>query len=223
MEKKEKKEKKEKNILKKDKIIGGGIIFTALSKKNNSLYFLLGRENKYCINGSGKYCDFGGGNDGENIIENVSREASEETIGFFGNKHDIKKMFDKYGYYFIDNINNNKTYRIYFLPIDYDDNVNYYFNNNQKILQEYLPKHILKTSKIFEKDKIEWFSIQDLKNRKNELRKFFKYSALKIIQKEKEIKHFIYSSNKTLNKTSNKTLNKTLKLKKKYNKTLKKL
>ena len=39
-------------------IIGGGIIFTSI--KNNEIYYLLGRENKYCINGAGKYCDFGG-------------------------------------------------------------------------------------------------------------------------------------------------------------------
>jgi hypothetical protein len=197
------------------KIIGGGIIFVTLSSPNNQLLFLLGRENKYCINGSGKYCDFGGGNDGENIIDNVSREASEEIMGYFGNKNDIKKMFDKNGYCYVDNEHNNKVYRIYFLPVHYcktNDIVNY-FNNSQKILQAYLPKNILKKSKIFEKDKIEWFSIDDLIKRKDELRKFFKITSQKIIDKKDDIIDFI---NKNTKKTKNNKNNKTTTRRNKY-------
>jgi hypothetical protein len=194
-------------------IIGGGIIFTSI--KNNEIYYLLGRENKYCINGAGKYCDFGGGNDGENIIDNVSREASEEMIGYFGNKNDIKKMFEKYGYYFIDSetTKNNKIYRIYFLPINYDENIVKYFNNNQKILQEYLPNQILKKSKIFEKDKIEWFSNNDLKKRKNDLRKFFKITSKTIIKNQSKIKKFIITNCKNNNKTLKKETKKQTKKK----------
>ena len=206
-------------------IIGGGIIFTSI--KNNEIYYLLGRENKYCINGAGKYCDFGGGNDGENIIDNVSREASEEMIGYFGNKNDIKKMFEKYGYYFIDSETtkyNNKIYRIYFLPINYDENIIKYFNNNQKILQEYLPNQLLKKSKIFEKDKIEWFSNNDLKKRKNDLRKFFKITSKTIIKNQSKIKKFIttnYKNNNNSLKNNNKSLKKNNKSLKKNNKSLK--
>jgi hypothetical protein len=186
--------------------VGGGILFTVIDKKTKELKFLLGRENKYCINGAYKYCDFGGGNDGENILENVSREASEETMGYFGNKKDIKKMFDRYGTFYIDNINpkNNKVYRIFFLPFptkntknkecncnDNDLEIIEYYNNSQKVLENYLPKNLLKKSKIFEKDKIEWFTINDLKKRKNELREFFKISSEQIIMKENDIKKFI--------------------------------
>lgn len=202
------------NNINNKKIIGGGIIFVSLSSSlNNQLIFLLGRENKYCVNGSGKYCDFGGGNDGENIIDNVSREASEETMGYFGNKNDIKKMFydnNKNGYCYVDNEHNNKVYRIYFLPIEYcetNDIVNY-FNNSQKILQTYLPKNILKKSKIFEKDRIEWFTVSDLIKRKDELRKFFKITSKKIIDKKDEIINFIKINNKKNNNNKNNKKNK---------------
>ena len=66
-----------------------------------------------------------------------------------------------------------------------------YYNNSQKVLENYLPKNLLKKSKIFEKDKIEWFTIDDLKKRKNELREFFRITSGQIIMKENDIKKFI--------------------------------
>jgi hypothetical protein len=121
-----------------------------------------------------------------------------------------------HGYYFIDSkTTNNKIYRIYFLPINYDENIVKYFNNNQKILQEYLPKEILKKSKIFEKDKIEWFSNNDLKKRKNDLRKFFKITSKTIIKNQSKIKKFITTNYKNNNKSSQQSL-KNSKTKKKY-------
>ena len=169
---------------------GGGILFTSLH--NNKLFFLLGRENKYCDNGAGKWCDFGGGkDDGENsILESVSREASEELVGFLGIKTDLLqslKNSDKN--YHIDN----DGYRIFIVPTLYDEKLPCYFNSNQHIIQKYVPENLLKTSKIFEKDMIKYFTINDLKKNRNDLRKFFKISVLKIIAEEKNIKRFIKS------------------------------
>lgn len=175
----------ETNVLK-----GGGIIFTSIH--NDKLYFLLGRENKYCNNGAGKWCDFGGGIDDneKNIIESVSREASEEITGFFGDKNDIysQVVLNKKRYYI-----DNNGYRIFIIPMKYDENLPYYFNNNQKVLQKYVPNKLLKTSKIFEKDKIKYFTINELKKNQSVLRKFFKESVKKIINQEKDIKSFVMS------------------------------
>ena len=169
---------------------GGGLIPVTLH--NGKLLFLLGRENKYCYKCSHKWCDWGGGTDiGENIIDTVSRESSEESIGFLGDKNEIRKKIEKNQYYIGDD-----KYRIYFIPVDYDPNLPIYFNQNQIILKKYLPKNILKTSKIFEKDKMEWFGINDLKKRKSQLRKHFKNTSKKIIQKKNDIIHFLKNRTK---------------------------
>lgn len=167
---------------------GGGILFTSLYK--NKLYFLLGRENKFCVNGAGKWCDFGGGVDKneKSIKEAVSREASEELSGFLGIKSDIlETLLKSKNNFTIDN----DGYRIFIVPTEYDENLPTYFNNNQQIIQKYVSANIRKTNKIFEKDKIKYFTINDLKRCKEDLRHFFKVSADKIIDKEKEIILFI--------------------------------
>jgi hypothetical protein len=200
--------------MEKIKYKGGGII--PVSIHNGKVFLLLGRENKYCKDGAGKYCDFGGGNDGEDILENVARECAEETLGFLGNKDDIKKKIKNCDVEF----SIGKEYVIYFMPIMYNEILPEYFNNSQKIIQEYIPKKILSTNKIYEKDKMRWFSINDLINKKNELRKWFKITSKEIISKHNKIKKFIIhctTKEKDLEKQ------KTKKIKRKKTKQTKKL
>jgi hypothetical protein len=149
---------------------GAGILFTCIYKEK--LYFLLGRENKYCVNGKYTYCDFGGGMDpNETYMETAARECSEEMRGFLGNYTELLNLLKKINPYYIDN----RDYRIYIVPIPYLSYLPIIYNNNSLITSEYFKKSLLSKSKILEKDKMLWYSLGE----KIQLRKFFKESMKK--------------------------------------------
>jgi hypothetical protein len=163
---------------------GAGILFTCIYK--GRLHFLLGRENKYCVNGKYTYCDFGGGVDpNETYLETAARECSEEMRGFLGNYNDLLMLLKKINLYYVDN----RDYRIYIVPIPYLSYLPVIYNNNSLLTSDYLKKSLLSKSKILEKDKILWYSI-DGKER-IPLRKFFKESMKKIQNDKVEIMKYV--------------------------------
>jgi hypothetical protein len=163
---------------------GAGILFTCIYK--DRLYFLLGRENKYCVNGKYTYCDFGGGVDSnESYFETAARECSEEMRGFLGNYNELLSLLKKINPYYIDN----RDYRIYIIPIPYLSYLPVIYNNNSLITSDYLKKSLISTSKLLEKDKILWYPI-DGKSR-IPLRKFFKESMKKIQDEKVEIMKYV--------------------------------
>lgn len=203
---------------------GAGILFTCIYKKK--LYFLLGRENKYCVNGKYTYCDFGGGVDpNETYIETAARECSEEMRGFLGNYHELLSLLKRINPYYIDN----RDYRIYIIPIPYISYLPIIYNNNSLLTSEYFKKTLLSKSKVLEKDKMIWYPIDD-KNRFS-LRKFFKESMKKIQNEKNEIMQYvkrqmpqtIYYFDKYIqcNNPITKSKSKTIKHKKTLNKTIK--
>ena len=161
---------------------GAGILFTCIYKER--LYFLLGRENKYCVNGKYTYCDFGGGMDpNETYIETAARECSEEMRGFLGSYNDLVKLLKKINPYYIDN----RDYRIYIVPIPYLSYLPIVYNNNSLLTTEYFKKSLLSKSKILEKDKMLWYSFDT----KVPLRKFFKESIKKIQNERVKIMNYV--------------------------------
>lgn len=171
---------------------GAGILFTCIYQ--DRLYFLLGRENKYCVNGKYTYCDFGGGVDtNETYIETAARECSEEIRGFLGNYNELLSLLKKIKPYYVDN----RDYRIYIVPIPYLPYLPVIYNNNSLITSDYLQKSLISKSKLLEKDKILWYPI-DGKPR-IPLRKFFKESMKKIQNERVEIMKYVKSH---LNQTS---------------------
>jgi hypothetical protein len=163
---------------------GAGILFTCIYKER--LYFLLGRENKYCVNGKYTYCDFGGGVDpNETYLETAARECSEEMRGFLGNYNEILSLLKKINPYYVDN----RDYRIYIVPIPYLSYLPIIYNNNSLLTSDYFKKGLLSKSKILEKDKMIWYSI-DGKERVP-LRKFFKESMKKIQNERVEIMNYV--------------------------------
>lgn len=168
---------------------GAGILFTSIYK--GELYFLLGRENKYCTNGKFTYCDFGGGMDNnESYKQTAARECSEEMRGFLGNYNDLLKLLKTHTYYplYIDNGESPKTYRIFIIPIPYLPYLPIIFNQTSGITSQYMQSKLLRTSKILEKDKMLWVSIN---NCNIPLRKFFKQSMEKIRNRQEEIMNYI--------------------------------
>lgn len=198
--------------------MGASILPTTIYK--GKIYFLFGKER--AIDENPGWSDFGGGTDNnESFIETASREGAEEITGFLGEKKDIKKILKKYGSF---NINYNDisgkygTYRCHICPMEYDEYLPKYYNNNQIFLQKHLDHKIIRDTKIFEKTEIKWFSFEDIKKNKKHFRKFYQNIIEIILKNEKNIKKFIFLKFKINNKRkNNKTKNKFIK----KNKTMK--
>ena len=172
--------------------MGAGILPTTIH--NNKLYFLFGKENKYEDSAEG-FSDFGGGTDNkEDFLETAIREGGEELTGFLGNDNDLKNMLKKYGTYNIDYKDKNSnfsTYRMHIFPMEYDELLPFYYNNNQKFLQKRLDPNIIKTTKIFEKEEIRWVSIDEMKKMRGKFRFYFENVVDIMLAQKEEITNFI--------------------------------
>ena len=172
--------------------MGAGILPTTIH--NGKLYFLFGKENKYCD--SPGWSDFGGGkDDNETFYQTALRESTEELTGFLGDRNDIQKLLSR-GTYIIDN----EKYRMFIFHLDYDPKLPYYYNNNQRFLQKKLPDNVFKTTKIFEKAEIRWICIDDIMKMRSHFRSYFRNIVDKIQNEKDDIKKFIMNSIKKSNK-----------------------
>lgn len=170
--------------------MGAGILPTTIH--NNKLYFLFGRENQFEKSAPG-FSDFGGGTDNnESYLETAIREGGEELTGFLGNDEELKTLLEKHGTYNIDiPSGKNKIYRVHIFPMEYDEKLPFYYNNNQRFLQKRLDQEIIKKSKIFEKEEIRWIPINELNSMKLQFRFFFPPVIDKINNEREKIKNFI--------------------------------
>ena len=184
--------------------MGAGILPTALVK--GKLYFLFGKENEYEKSATG-YSDFGGSTEkNESYLTTATREGAEELTGFLGNHNEIynnlkgdKCFFDL----------PNVKYRTFIYSMVYNPYLPYYYNNNQKFLQEKLDDEVIKNTRIFEKSEIKWFCIDELQKFKikSQFRYFYKDMLDIILENKSEIINHV---KKSLNKKRNKTLKKKL-------------
>jgi len=190
--------------------MGAGILPTTIHK--NKLYFLFGKENKYEDTAPG-FSDFGGGSDdNETYIQTAIREGGEELTGFLGSDADLKKMLERHGTYNIDNKSGkNKIYRVHIFPMEYDEKLPFYYNNNQRFLQKRLDPEVIKKTKIFEKEEIRWICIDELKSMKSQFRFFFPPIIDKIYHEREQIKKFIMKGLGMSNLKKRTTHNKTRK------------
>lgn len=196
--------------------MGAGILPTTIH--NGKLYFLFGKENKFEDSAPG-FSDFGGGTDySETYLETAVREGAEELTGFLGNPKDIKKLLKKNGTYNIDyNTNGHKLYRMHIFPMIYDPMLAFYYNNNQRFLQQKLEPEIIKSTKIFEKAEIRWICIDDIIKMRSQFRSYFQNIVDMIYEQKNDIEHFVM---KGLKQHKNKSLH-MKKNYKKHNKTKK--
>ena len=184
-----------------------GVSILPIAKKNNKLYFLFGQEQniEYGIRG---YSDFGGGREDESIFDGAIREGCEEIKGFLGDEKQLRKRVLESGGTHL--VNYNDKYYVHIFLMEYNENLPKYFTNNHNYIWNKMNKKVLSKTKIFEKRKLEWFKIKDMKKTKKEFRPFYVDILEKIIKDEKNIKKF---ANKMKNKTRKKknTKNKTRK------------
>jgi 8-oxo-dGTP pyrophosphatase MutT (NUDIX family) len=169
---------------------------------NGKVLLLFGKERN--IDSNPGWSDFGGGTDkGETFMETATREASEELTGFIGSPADIRKLLNKYGTIQLDyQTKGYGTYRCHIFPMTYDEQLPFYYNNNQRFLQKRLDPAVIRDTKIFEKTQIHWFDINELKRRRHEFRDFYRNIIDLILEKKSEI---IALAKKSLIKRSSKT------------------
>ena len=198
--------------------MGGSILPVTIH--NNNVCFLFGKERD--IDDNPGWSDFGGGTDkGETFLQTACREGGEELTGFLGDGSDIKKLLNKYGTYNIDYKSPGyTTYRCHIFPMEYDEMLPYYYNNNQRFLQKRLDPKIIRDTKIFEKTQIKWFTFSDIQKQRHEFRSFYKNIVDLILSNRTEIEEFINKGflKKGLNKKTKVNRNKFLKKTRKYKK-----
>jgi len=152
------------------------------------LYFLFGKENLMEDSAKG-FSDFGGRVEkGETILETAYREGSEELCGFLGDAISLRNLIEKNGGYLKHSHND---YHIHIFPIKYDENLPIYYTNNHHFVWNRINKTILNDSKIFEKQEIRWFSVNELVSRRNEFREFYREIVDTIYARIPEIRRFI--------------------------------
>ena len=171
--------------------MGAGILPVALH--NNELYFLFGKENRFEKSAPG-FADFGGGTEpGESYMQTALREGSEELTGFLGDQKDLKKRLNKSGTFILDYKidDTEKVYRTFIFPIEYDEKLVYYYNNNQRFIQNHLDAKVIQHTRIFEKEEIQWFKLKDLKKDILVFRHFYQNIVKNILDKQTEIRQFM--------------------------------
>ena len=179
------------------KMVAGSILPITIYK--NKLYFLFGKENSMEDSSKG-WSDFGGGcENGESPFKTALREGGEELTGFLGDDKNIKSLINKNGgtYKIIHN-----TYNVHMFFLEYDENLPKYYNLNHRFLWERMDHKVLNDTKLFEKIEINWFSVDDMKRRKNEFRKFYQEIVDKFLDDKENIYKFAVTKTKKIhNKT----------------------
>ena len=174
---------------------------------NNKLYFLFGKENPMEDSAKG-WSDFGGGVEkGETPFSTAMREGGEELTGFLGDGKQIKQLIQKNGVYKIKHNN----YHVHIFFLEYDENLPKYYNNNHRFLWERMDKNFLSKTKLFEKIEINWFSIEDMVNKRGEFRNFYQEIVDKFIENKENIYKFIEKKSQKKSEKNSKKQNVTKK------------
>lgn len=182
--------------------MGGGILPVAI--KNNTVYFLFGKENE--LDDTPGWADFGGGKEeGESYLDTAVREGSEEINGFLGSAEKLRSIVKKNKISTI----KFKEYTTYIFKMDYDEKLPHYYKNNYEFFSRYLPhvKH-KRDNGLLEKAKIRWFSFDELKKEKKEFRSFYQNIVDLILKEEKQINNKMKIQSKNEKKRATKRRNK---------------
>lgn len=156
---------------------------------DGKLYFLFGKEN--ALADTPGWSDFGGGVDkGETIFQAALREGGEELTGILGDGKMISTLIKNNGGVF--KIQKD-TYHIHLFHLPYPEykNMPKFYNNTHYFLWNRMDKKMLNETKLFEKIEIQWFTIEDMKKRRDEFRNFYREIVDVIIEKESEVRGFL--------------------------------
>jgi len=151
-----------------------GILPVALH--NNSFHFLFSREfrkgNKKIID----WRDFGGTpENNETPKETAIREGWEESSGFLGDENDIKNLIEKK---LVCTVKSNK-YTVYVVEIPYDTSLPSRFKSHFDKMAAKDPSKLVKDG-FYEKDKLLWIKLENIKNHMNKFQPWYKTIVRKL-------------------------------------------
>lgn len=172
--------------------MGGSIL--PITYHQGKLYFLFGKERDGDENPG--WSDFGGGTDkGESLMQTAIREGGEEMTGFLGTSSDIRSLLRRHGTIKVDyHSAGYSTYRCHVFPMEYDELLPKYYNNNQQFLQRRLDPKIIRDTKIFEKTQIRWFSLAEVRSRRKEFRTFYQNVVDLLLEQAPRLEEFARKS-----------------------------
>jgi len=175
-------------------MVGSSILPVAIHK--NKLYFLFGKENPLEDSSKG-WSDFGGGVEkNHSVYDTATREGAEELTGFLGDKKQVHNMLKQAGkkYKLVHKTpspDSTNAYHVHMFLKEYDENLPKYYNNNHSFLWENMDRNVLNKTKFFEKIEIQWFSVEEMRTRRNEFRGFYREIVDKILDQLPQIRsHF---------------------------------
>jgi hypothetical protein len=164
---------------------GSAILPVSIHK--GKLFFLFGKETELEKSAKG-FSDFGGGMEkGETIYETAMREGAEELTGFLGDSTQLHKLITSNGGVFKISHNNYHTHLFY---LEYDENLTIHYNQNHTFLWDRMNRKALKETKLFEKIKIDWFSLEDMKKQRGKFRHFYREIVDIFLKRKLEISAF---------------------------------
>lgn len=149
-------------------------ILPYIQDKKGGIYFLFGRErinnNPGCAD-HGLWSDFGGSRDkGETLKSCAIREGTEELCGF------LSKSFIKESISSSISIDTYTTYLVY-LNYDKHHTLPDYLNANYEFMSKHPQiKPLIKdpNNGLYEKDKFAWFSLKDIREKREQFRPFYR-------------------------------------------------
>jgi 8-oxo-dGTP pyrophosphatase MutT (NUDIX family) len=178
-------------------MVGSSILPACVHK--GELYFLFGKENS--LADTPGWSDFGGGVDpGESIYDTALREGGEELTGFLGGEDELRSLIKRSGgtYKIVpESKREGSSYNIHIFNLPYSPDLPKLYNANHDFLWKRMDKKFLNETKLFEKIEIQWFSLSDMKKKRNQFRSFYREFIDLLIKDQALIKKFLVKGGKT--------------------------
>lgn len=165
--------------------MGGGIL--PFIVKDGNIYFLFSRESMH-VNKTEDWRDFGGTPEkNETTKETVIREGWEETMGFLGNKKDIKELIENQTVY----LTKKGKYTTYVVELKMTKKN---WDLPKRFRKHYMEMYNKDKSKIakhglYEKDKLMWLKLENLKKKFHIFKPWYREIVKDIYYHFKELKN----------------------------------
>ena len=156
--------------------MGGGILPVAF--RNNHPYFLFSREALIARKDAGKWSDFGGSKEkNESHRETALREGWEESNGILGTKSNIRNLMKNN----LCAVIKGNGYHTFIVEVKYDKNIEESFKNDFKEMYKNDPNKVKSHNGLYEKDRVKWIPLRDLKKKHKTFRRFYNHIVNQII------------------------------------------
>jgi len=159
--------------------MGGGVLPVAYH--DGEVYFLFSRE-RLALNKSkdrGKWSDFGGSTEqGETQYQTAVREAEEESSGILGTSADIRRLIKRHLAAKI----SDREYGVWVVEVKYDESIPAVFREHFRAALRKTPDVVKARNGLFEKDKLRWIRLKDLRGQRHIIRPWYRRFIPKLIR-----------------------------------------